>query len=143
MGEPLTVLLSRMKQGDPIARDALFAAAYAQLRRLAHARLYGGGRNTVLDTTALVHESYLRLVQTRELNIEDRRAFFAYASQVMRSVIVEQAAHARKLLGREFHGLCAAQAWSRITRSSMRAFSQSRCTVRSVTSSVSAISLTL
>ena len=91
MGEPLTVLLSRMKQGDPIARDALFAAAYAQLRRLAHARLYGGGRNTVLDTTALVHESYLRLVQTRELNIEDRRAFFAYASQVMRSVIVDSA----------------------------------------------------
>jgi RNA polymerase sigma factor (TIGR02999 family) len=91
MAERLTVLLSRMKQGDPVARDALFAAAYPQLRRLAHARLYGGGRNTVLDTTALVHESYLRLVQASELNIDDRRAFFAYASQVMRSVIVDSA----------------------------------------------------
>ncbi|HEV3020035.1 MAG TPA: ECF-type sigma factor [Burkholderiaceae bacterium] len=41
--------------------------------------------------TALVHESYLRLVQTGELKIEDRRAFFGYASQVMRSVIVDSA----------------------------------------------------
>jgi len=91
MGEPLTVLLSRMKDGDRAARDALFAAAYQELRRLAHARLRGGGRNTVLDTTALVHESYLRLVQTGELTLDDRRAFFGYASRVMRSVIVDSA----------------------------------------------------
>ena len=91
MGEPLTVLLSRMKDGDRAARDALFAAAYQDLRRLAHARLHGGGRNTVLDTTALVHESYLRLVQAGELAAEDRRAFFGYASRVMRSVIVDSA----------------------------------------------------
>ena len=42
----------------------------------------------MLDTTALVHESYLRFVRAGELRAEDRRAFFAYASQVMRSVIV-------------------------------------------------------
>ena len=41
--------------------DALFAAAYQDLRKLARLRLRGGGRNTVLDTTSLVHESYLRL----------------------------------------------------------------------------------
>jgi len=91
MSERLTVLLARMHEGDRAARDALFAAAYQGLRRLAHSRLHDGGRNTVLDTTALVHESYLRLVQTGELKIEDRRAFFAYASQVMRSVIVDSA----------------------------------------------------
>jgi RNA polymerase sigma factor (TIGR02999 family) len=89
--ERLTVLLSRVTDGDPAARDALFAATYPELRRLAHSRLYGGGRNTVLDTTALVHESYLRLVQTGELTFEDRRAFFGYASRVMRSVIVDTA----------------------------------------------------
>ena len=89
--ERLTVLLSRVTAGDPAARDALFAATYPELRRLAHSRLYGGGRNTVLDTTALVHESYLRLVQTGALKLEDRRAFFGYASQVMRSVIVDSA----------------------------------------------------
>ncbi len=91
MSERLTVLLSRMQGGDRAARDALFEAAYQELRRLAHSRLYEGGRNTVLDTTALVHESYLRLLQTGELRIEDRRAFFGYASQVMRSVIVDSA----------------------------------------------------
>lgn len=87
----VTVLLARVTAGDRAARDALFAAVYPGLRRLAHARLYGGGRNTVLDTTALVHESYLRLVKTGELSFEDRRAFFGYASQVMRSVIVDRA----------------------------------------------------
>jgi len=84
MGERLTVLLSRMQDGDRTARDALFVAAYQELRRLAHSRLRDGGRNTVLDTTALVHESYLRLVRTEELKLEDRRAFFGYASQEMR-----------------------------------------------------------
>jgi RNA polymerase sigma factor (TIGR02999 family) len=91
MSERLTVLLSLMQRGDPAARDAAFATAYQELRRLAHSRLYEGGRNTVLDTTALVHESYVRLVQAGELKIEDRRSFFGYASQVMRSVIVDSA----------------------------------------------------
>jgi RNA polymerase sigma factor (TIGR02999 family) len=89
MSERLTVLLARVKGGDRAARDALFAAAYQELRRLAHSRLYQSGRNTVLDTTAIVHESYLRLVQTGELSLEDRSAFFGYASQVMRSIIID------------------------------------------------------
>ena len=81
-------LLQRMHAGDAAARDALFAAAYEELRRLARSRLRDGGRNTVLETTSLVHECYLRFVTAGELRAEDRRAFFAYASQVMRSVIV-------------------------------------------------------
>ena len=84
----LTELLGRIQAGDTQARDTLFATAYSELHRLAHARLRDGGRNTVLDTTCLVHESYLRFVRAGELRAEDRRAFFAYASQVMRSVIV-------------------------------------------------------
>jgi RNA polymerase sigma factor (TIGR02999 family) len=84
----LTELLGRIQAGDPDARDTLFASAYADLHRLARARLRDGGRNTVMDTTCLVHESYLRFVDAGELRAEDRRAFFAYASQVMRSVIV-------------------------------------------------------
>jgi len=95
----LTELLGQIQAGDTQARDALFAAAYSELHRLAHARLRDGGRNTVLDTTCLVHESYLRFVRAGELRAEDRRAFFAYASQVMRSVIVnsvrERIAHKR------------------------------------------------
>jgi RNA polymerase sigma factor (TIGR02999 family) len=84
----LTELLGRLQAGDAEARDALFAAAYGELHRLARARLRDGGRNTLLDTTCLVHEAYLRFVHAGDLRAEDRRAFFAYASQVMRSVIV-------------------------------------------------------
>jgi RNA polymerase sigma factor (TIGR02999 family) len=87
MGQ-LTVLLEQIKGGDTEARDALFAAAYADLHRLAQSRLRDGGRSVLLDTTGLVHESYLRFVRVGELRVEDRRAFFGYASQVMRSVIV-------------------------------------------------------
>jgi RNA polymerase sigma factor (TIGR02999 family) len=87
----LTELLGQLEAGVPQARDALFAAAYTELHRLARTRLRDGGRNTVLDTTCLVHETYLRFVSAGELRAEDRRAFFAYASQVMRSVIVDSA----------------------------------------------------
>jgi len=89
--QEITRLLGRMKEGDAGAREALFARAYAELRHLARSRLRDGGRNTVLDTTALVHESYLRFMRAGELRAEDRKAFFAYASRVMRSVIVDSA----------------------------------------------------
>lgn len=73
----LTELLQRMQAGDEKARDALFEAAYDELYRLARTRLRDGGRNTVLDTTSLVHESYLRFVSAGAFRAEDRRAFFA------------------------------------------------------------------
>jgi len=85
----ITQLIGQVHQGDAAARDALFAAAYSELKRLAHARLRDGGRNTVLDTTALVHESYLKFLKGGQLRAEDRKAFFAYASSVMRSVIID------------------------------------------------------
>lgn len=86
----LTQLIQHMSSSDPPARDELFAAAYPELRKLARSRLHsGGGRNTVLDTTSLVHESYLRFLGADQLRLEDRKAFFAYASRVMRSVIVD------------------------------------------------------
>jgi RNA polymerase sigma factor (TIGR02999 family) len=85
----LTDLLRRAQQGDPEAADALFAATYRELRRLARARLRAGGRSTLLDTTSLVHESYLRFVAARSLQLEDRVHFMRYAGRVMRSVIVD------------------------------------------------------
>ena len=87
----ITELLIRIQLGEAGARDVLFAAAYEELRRLARARLRDRGRNTVLDTTCLVHEAYLRFVRAGELRAGDRRAFFSYASQVMRAVIVDSA----------------------------------------------------
>jgi RNA polymerase sigma factor (TIGR02999 family) len=87
----ITRLLQCAATGDTDARKELFAAAYPVLEKLARARLRDGGRNTLLDTRGLVHESYLRYVQGGALRAEDRRAFFAFASQVMRSVIVSSA----------------------------------------------------
>lgn len=75
--------------GSPGQLDALYADAYRELRRLARARLHGGGRNTVLDTTALVHESYLRLARHGEVEFADRLRFMVYAGRVMRSVIID------------------------------------------------------
>ena len=69
--------------------DALFAATYRELRQLARARLRGGGRNTVLDTTALVHETYLKLGAGGSLQFQSQAQFMAYAGKVMRSVIVD------------------------------------------------------
>jgi len=85
----ISELIRSVNAGDSGAQDRLFAAAYAELRQLARSRLRSGGRNTVLDTTALVHESYLRFVSGGQLRSEDRRAFFAYAARVMRSVIID------------------------------------------------------
>lgn len=86
----ISELIQQMNAGDHTARDKLFAAAYDELRKLARSRLYDGGRNNhMLGTTTLVHETYLRLLGTMDLRSDDRRAFFAYASQVMRSVIVD------------------------------------------------------
>jgi RNA polymerase sigma factor (TIGR02999 family) len=89
MNLDISDLIRRVNAKEPGAQDALFSAAYGELRKLAHSRLRDGGRNTVLDTTALVHESYLRFINGGQLRSEDRRAFFAYASRVMRSVIID------------------------------------------------------
>lgn len=87
----LTELLGKQQADDAGARDALFEVAYGELHRLARFRLRVGGRNTVMDTTCLVHEAYLRFVSAGELRAQDRRAFFSYASHVMRSIIVNSA----------------------------------------------------
>jgi RNA polymerase sigma factor (TIGR02999 family) len=88
MGE-LTALLMLANAGDEAARERLFAVAYEDLRIQARARLRNGGRNTLLDTTALVHESFLRFLQAGKLSGTDRGHFFSYAAKVMRSVIVD------------------------------------------------------
>jgi len=82
-------LIAKVNAGEPGAQDALFTAAYPELKKLARSRLHNGGRNTSLDTTALVHESYLRFIKSGQLRSDNRRAFFDYASRVMRSVIVD------------------------------------------------------
>jgi len=86
----ITGLLQRVNAGDAAARDALFAALYEDLRRLARSRLRQNETITVLNTTALVHESYLRYLNARELEFVDRGKFFAYAASVMRSIVIDE-----------------------------------------------------
>lgn len=73
--------------------DQSFAWTYQELKRLARARLRGGGRDVLLDTTALVHEAYVRLGPRLQLRFPDQARFLAYASRVMRSVIVDLVRH--------------------------------------------------
>lgn len=75
--DSLTQLIRQVGTGDRQARDALFDAAYTELRQLVRSRLRDGGRHTMFDTAALVHESYLRFLHSGALRAEDRRAFFA------------------------------------------------------------------
>jgi RNA polymerase sigma factor (TIGR02999 family) len=75
--------------GDDVALKLVFDAAYSDLRKLARMRLTPRSRGALLDTTSLVHESYLRFASAGRMNIHDRRHFICYAGRVMRSVIVD------------------------------------------------------
>jgi RNA polymerase sigma factor (TIGR02999 family) len=88
MGE-ITTLLDQARCGDGASRERFFARVYAQLDRLARRHLSGQSPLTMLDAPGLVHEVYLRLAQQESLPGSDRAAFLAYASRVMRSVIVD------------------------------------------------------
>lgn len=87
----VTAVLRRAQAGDQAAADALFAATYPELRRLARARLRSGGRGALVDTTALVHEWYVRFARVRGALPGDRVHFLGYASRAMRAVIVDLA----------------------------------------------------
>lgn len=80
-------VITEAAESPPI--DEMFSSCYAELRRLARSRLRDGGRNTLLDTTALVHETYLRLSKSMHNHCPERIRFFVYAGKVMRSVIVD------------------------------------------------------
>jgi RNA polymerase sigma factor (TIGR02999 family) len=85
----VTTLIQRLRENDRTAVDELFKIFYGDLRRLARARLAASGRHTLLDTSFLVHEAYLRFQRVGELEINDRQHFLAYASTALRSVVVD------------------------------------------------------
>ncbi len=73
----------------PESVQALFPALYAELRRLARSRLASGGRHTLLDTSALVHEAFLRMQRGGGVALNDREHFMAYAATTMRSIVID------------------------------------------------------
>jgi RNA polymerase sigma factor (TIGR02999 family) len=87
----VTELLSRWKDGDQQALHDLLPIVYPQLRRLAHQHLRKERADHTLQSTALVHEAYLRLEKQGVLKFENRSHFLAICSQLMRQILVEYA----------------------------------------------------
>ena len=84
----VTELLLRWRDGNPEALDELTPLVYAELHRLAHRYMRKSAGNDLLQTTALVHEAYLRLVG-EDVDWQGRDHFFAVASTVMRRILVD------------------------------------------------------
>jgi len=87
----VTGLLKRWSAGDERARDQLIPLVYARLREVAHRRLRSAPAENSLNTTGLVHEAYIRLVEAPRLDLSDRAHFLALASEVMRNLLVDRA----------------------------------------------------
>ena len=88
MGD-VTALLRRIADNDREALDSLFELLYTDIHRMARARLAENGPITLLDSTSLAHEAYLRLQGAGRIDLDSRGRFMAYVSQVLRSVIVD------------------------------------------------------
>lgn len=87
----VTALLLAWRQGDERALDQLMPLVYEELHRLAHAKMRDERRPDVLQTTALVHEAYVRLIDASRVPWQNRTHFFALAARAMRRVLVDQA----------------------------------------------------
>jgi RNA polymerase sigma factor (TIGR02999 family) len=85
----ITELLSQSQAGQPQALQALYARLYPEIKRVARARLAGRDDRHGLNTTALVHEGFLRMAETEGLRGDSRGQFFAYVGRVLRSVVID------------------------------------------------------
>ena len=111
----VTLLLSEWRNGDRQALDALLPLVYKELRRIAHSQLRKERPDHTLQSAALVHEAYLRLIGMKPPQWESRTHFFSIAAQLMREILVDYArrhraakrgAGARALSIKEAAGLC-------------------------------------
>ena len=102
----ITQLLAAWRAGDPTAVNRLMPLVYGELRTIARQRRRGRGDHT-LQTTALVHETYLKLSKQSHLMVHDRSHFFAVAAKAMRQITVD---YARKRLSDKRGGGAAVEA---------------------------------
>jgi RNA polymerase sigma factor (TIGR02999 family) len=89
----ITAQLLAWRAGEASARESLFPLVYNELRRIAHRQMAGEAVGHTLDTTALVHEAYLKLVDQTRADWTDRSHFYAVAANAMRRILVD---HARR-----------------------------------------------
>ena len=100
--DEITVLLRRLRQGDEGAADKLWRRIYGELRRIARAYMRREAPGHSLQTTALVHEAWLRLADQTRVDWRDRTHFYGVVAQMMRRVLVD---HARaRLAGKRGEG---------------------------------------
>jgi RNA polymerase sigma factor (TIGR02999 family) len=91
----VTQLLQHWKQGDEQALRALVPLVYKELRRLAHYHLQAERSDHTLQSTALVHEAFLRMLGGQPVQLENRAHFIAVASRLMRQILVDYARERR------------------------------------------------
>ena len=89
--DDITGLLRELSQGRAEVLDRLMPIVYDKLRRIAHAQLRGERPEHTLNTTALVNEAYLKLVNVRQVQWRDRAHFFAMAARLMRRILIDYA----------------------------------------------------
>ena len=87
----VTRLLLEWRNGDAGALDRLIPLVYAELRRIAHRYMRDERSDHPLQTTALVHEAYLRLIDVNRLDWQSRNQFYAVSARMMRRILVEEA----------------------------------------------------
>src|SRR5262245_37238723 len=93
----ITQVLEAVQQGDLRASSESFPAIYEELRKLAAYRMAGENPEQTLQTTALVHEAWIRLTTGKRCHWANRRHFFAAAAETMRRILVENARRRRRL----------------------------------------------
>src|SRR5689334_19717748 len=87
----ITELLQRVRAGEQEALNAVIPLVYSELKKLAASHLRREGRAEPLQTTALVHEAFLRLAGARHPSYENRSHFYGIASRLMRQILVDAA----------------------------------------------------
>jgi len=85
----VTRLLQAWGRGDDAALEQMIPIVYSELRRIAHRYMTGERQSHTLQTTALVNEAYLKLVDSRKVNWQNRAHFFAISAQLMRRILVD------------------------------------------------------
>lgn len=87
----ITKALQAVAEGQQEAIDALLPLVYEEMKGLAHARLRKAGKGGTIQTTDLVHESWMRLIKNGDPEFESRRHFYGAAARAMRNILIEQA----------------------------------------------------
>jgi RNA polymerase sigma factor (TIGR02999 family) len=109
MAGEVTIILSRIEQGDPQAAEQLLPLVYQELRKLAAVRMANERAGQTLQPTALVHEAWLKLAGDGDEHFANRRHFFKAAAMAMQQVLIDNARrkqrlkHGANLIGDELH----------------------------------------